>query len=367
MSRTKRLLFVALHRPGRSPSQRFRFEQFLPFLQENGWQCDYAYMLDEQDDQAFYTPGAYFQKARIVLKGFKKRLADLQSADEYDVIFIQRESFVSGSTYFERMFARSKAKIIFDFDDAIWLLDVSEANRNLRWLKDPSKTRRIISLADHVIAGNRFLADYAGAFNQNVSIIPTVIDTKYYQSAFEDHGEQVTIGWTGSQTTIKHLMLAEPIFSRLHEKYGDRIRFAAITERPIEMNGTPVDQIPWEKSKEVSSLDQIDIGIMPLPDEDWSRGKCGFKGIQYMSLNKPAVMSPVGVNPEIVSDGKDGFLPNTEDEWVERLSELIESKSLREAMGAAARQTIINRYSVDAVKQNLLDLLNELSSHKSAS
>ena len=361
MSQSKRLLFVALHRPGRSPSQRFRFEQFIPFLERNDWKCDYAYMLDESDDQLFYTPGAYFQKARIVLKGFKKRLADLQSADQYDIIFIQRESFVSGSTYFERKFARSGAKIIFDFDDAIWLLDVSEANRNLKWLKDPSKTKKIISLADHIIAGNSFLADYAKDFNPNVSIIPTVIDTEYYKSSFRSNDESVTIGWTGSQTTIKHLKLAEPIFNRLHEKYGDKVRFAAITERPIDMNGTPVEQIPWDKSKEVSSLDQIDVGIMPLPDDDWSRGKCGFKGIQYMSLNKPAVMSPVGVNPEIVSDGQNGFLPSTEDEWIDCLSRLIESSDLRNEMGQKARQTIEERYSVMAVQQDLLDLLNRIS------
>ena len=360
MSNSKQLLFVALHRPGRSPSQRFRFEQFVPYLEKNGWQCDYAYMLDEQDDKAFYTPGAYFSKARIVLKGFKKRISHLSSAADYDVIFIQRESFVSGSTYFERRFAKKGAKIVFDFDDAIWMLDISDANKNLSWLKDPSKTKKIISISDHVIAGNKFLAEYALQFNETVSVIPTVVDTEYYQSKFPKSNGSITIGWTGSQTTNKHFELAAPFLRTLKEKYGDMLRIAAVTEREIEIDGVDVDFIRWDKEREIENLDQIDIGIMPLPKDEWSRGKCGFKGIQYMSLGKPSVMSPVGVNPEIVTHGVNGFLPESDEQWVDYLTQLIDYEDLRNEIGQAGRKTIEEKYSVNATQDQLLSLLDSL-------
>lgn len=357
---TKRLLFVALHRPGRSPSQRFRFEQFVPHLEQRGWQCDYAYVLDEEGDRAFYTPGAYWQKAKVVIKGFLSRMSDIAKADQYDVIFIQRETFVTGSTFFEHRFARTKAKVVFDFDDAIWMRDVSEANRNLAWLKDPSKTRKIIALSDRVLAGNGFLADYAKQFNPRVSILPTVVDTDYYKPSHRPENDRVTIGWSGSQTTNRHFLLAASWLRTLKARHGDRLRIVAITEREIEIDGLEVETIRWNKQEEVNNLDQIDIGIMPLPEDEWSKGKCGFKGIQYMSLAKPSVMSPVGVNPEIIEHGKNGFLPQNDEEWVAILNRLIESSELRKTIGAAGRKTIEERYSVAAVKDALLECLEAL-------
>ena len=360
MERGKRLLFVALHRPGRSPSQRFRFEQFIPFLQGNNWHCDYAYVLDEEGDKAFYTPGAYWQKAKVVIKGFLSRMSDIAKADQYDVIFIQRETFVTGSTFFEHRFARTKAKVVFDFDDAIWLLDISEGNKNLSWLKDPSKTKKIIALSDLVIAGNSYLADYAEGFNPHVKVLPTVIDTDFYIPVPKANSEVITIGWSGSQTTNKHFLLSEPWLRILKEKYGKRIRFVAVTERAIEMEGIDIETIYWDKEKEVENLNQIDIGMMPLPDDEWSKGKCGFKGIQYMSLGKPSVMSPVGLNPEIIEHGVNGYLPNTTEEWVDCLSKLIDSEALRQQIGQAGRQTIEARYSVHSAKGKLLQMLDDL-------
>lgn len=360
MGHPKRLLFVALHRPGRSPSQRFRYEQFVPFLEANGWHCDYAHVLDEFGDKAFYTPGAYWKKAKVVIKGFLKRMSDIAKADQYDVIFIQRETFVTGSTFFEHRFAKTKAKVVFDFDDAIWLLDISEGNKNLSWLKDPSKTRRIIGMSDLVIAGNTYLGDYAKEFNSNVKVLPTVIDTSYYKSAFHNGDDPVIIGWSGSQTTNKHLMLAEPWLKEINSKFREKVKFVAVTERKIEMDGVDVKTIPWDKEKEVANLDSIDIGMMPLPNDDWARGKCGFKGIQYMSLSKPTVMSPVGVNPEIIDHGVNGYLAESKSEWIEYLSKLIESKELRTKIGAAGRVTIEERYSLNFAQSKLLKMLEDL-------
>lgn len=352
---------MALHRPDRSPSQRFRFEQFVPFLKENGWVCDYAYVLDEAGDKAFYTAGAYLKKSAIVVRGFIKRLAHLQAARHYDVIFIQRETFLSGTTFFERQLAKMKAKVVFDFDDAIWLLDVSEANKNLKWLKRPEKTAKIISVADLVLAGNSFLASYAMQFNQNVKTLPTVIDTeRYFPVDQSRESERVVIGWTGSQTTNKHFALVAPALKRLQQRFDRQIAFSVISERPVHIDGLDLNFTPWQKEREVHNLNAIDIGIMPLPDDDWSRGKCGFKGIQYMSLAKPTVMSPVGVNVEIISHGENGFLAGNMSDWELILAKLIVDKNLREKIGRAGRKTIEGKYSVEAVKRALLDALDQL-------
>ncbi len=360
MDSGKRLIIVALHRPGRSPSQRFRYEQFVPYLEANGWQCDYSHILNENGDKAFYTSGAYWKKARVVIKGFLSRMSDIAKADQYDVIFIQRETFVTGSTFFEHRFAKTKAKVVFDFDDAIWLLDISEGNKNLSWLKDPSKTKKIIGLSDLIIAGNSYLADYASRHNENVKVLPTVIDTDFYRSAHRIAQGPVTIGWSGSQTTNKHFLLAEPWLRKLKEKYGTKIRFVAVTERKIEIEGLDVETIVWNKKCEVENLDLIDIGMMPLPDDDWARGKCGFKGIQYMSLSKPAVMSPVGVNPEIIEHGVNGYLAESTDEWFQCLSVLIESAELRSKIGAEGRKSIEQHYSVKSAQGKLLSMLENL-------
>ena len=230
----------------------------------------------------------------------------------------------------------------------------------LSWLKDPSKTKKIISLSDLIIAGNSYLAEYAQQHNDHVKVLPTVIDTDYYKTAHRISNGPITIGWSGSQTTNKHFLLAEPWLRNLKEKYGQKIRFVAVTERKIDIDGLDIETIAWDKDREVANLDMIDIGMMPLPDDDWARGKCGFKGIQYMSLSKPAVMSPVGVNPEIIEHGVNGFLADSVDDWTEYLSQLIESPELRAKIGAVGRKTIEEKYSVKSAQGKLLLMLENL-------
>lgn len=356
----KRLLFVGLHRPGRSPSQRFRFEQFQPVLEGDGWLIDYAHVLDADGDRVLYSEGSLYSKVNVLAKGWLTRFKDIARAKDYDVIFIQREAFIFGSTFFERRFARSGAAIVYDFDDAIWKLDVSDANKKFGWLKGTNKTSKLIGLADLVLAGNGYLADYARAYNNNVLVLPTVIDTDYFKPHPSENTEQITIGWTGSQTTVKHLNLAMPVLKELKEKYADKIRVLVIGERPPSENGIEIEYIRWNQEAEVDQLNQIDIGIMPLPDDEWARGKCGFKGIQYMSVGKPTIMSAVGVNPEIIEHGENGYLIYSDHEWSERLTALIEDEKLRTQFGMAGRKTIEERYSVNAVKGLLLSKLNGL-------
>jgi glycosyltransferase involved in cell wall biosynthesis len=349
-----RILFIASHRPGRAPGQRFRFEQYMAFLEQHGFHCELSHLVSERDDQVLYRRGHYLDKLRFVRRGIAKRIADLRRVDEFDIIFIFREALMTRSTRFERAFKRSKAKIIFDFDDSIWLQNVSEANRYWAWVKDPGKTSKIITIADLVFAGNAYLADYAGRFNPNVTVVPTTIDTSEYQPPpFRSEGP-ICIGWSGSITTIQHFKYAIPALQILKAKYGDRIHIRVIGDSSYAEPSLDVVGLPWRKETELADLAAMDIGIMPLPDDEWSRGKCGLKGLQYMGIGLPAVMSPVGVNSDIIEDGRNGFLASTTDEWVDKLSLLIDNADLRRKMGIEARRTVEERYSVNIWKERYL-------------
>lgn len=352
-----RLLYIAPHRPGRSPGQRFRFEQYTDFLESEGFTITYSFLLNAWDDRHFYQRGNYLLKCWIALKCVIIRLFDVLRAWRYDYVIVYREAHFWGWAIFEKLLSMSRAAMIFDFDDAIWLNDTSESNKNLSWLKSSAKTAKIASLANVVTVGNSFLADYARQSNQNVVIVPTAIDTDAYKYRGAVDSELVTIGWIGSTTTLKHFQNAIPALTAIKLKYGNRVNFKVIVDVDYEVPELGLKSTKWRKDTEVEELNKVDIGIMPLPDDRWSCGKCGFKGIQYMALGIATVMSPVGVNTDIIEHGVNGFLASTDNEWVDCLSQLIESVELRQRLGEAARKTIDERYSVRSQQGNLLNAI----------
>lgn len=363
-----KILFIAAHRTNRSPSQRFRFEQYFSFLQTNGFECVLSPLLNEEEDKTFYSKGNFLRKAGIVAKCFFKRRQDIRKAKGFDIIFIQREAFMTGTLYFEKQFKHSGKKIIFDFDDAIWLPNVSEGNKNHQWLKNPDKTNRILSISDLVIAGNNYLSGYVKKFNENVVVIPTTVDTAYHRppQRTSPH-EKICIGWTGSHTTIPHFEFAFPSLIELKKKFGEKIYFKLIGDSSYENSELNLKGIPWNLETEINDLSEIDIGIMPLPDTPWTRGKCGLKGLQCMALEIPTVMSPIGVNCEIISDGKNGFLAEREEEWVEKIFRLIESEELRKKIGKEARKTVEEKYSVISQQEKYLQYFRKVLTASSCS
>ncbi len=355
-------MVICPHRVNRSPGQRYRYEQYIPFLEKNGYQFEISNLLNEKDDKNFYSAGNYFKKFLIYLKTWRIRLKDWRRMNKYDIIFIYRDALITGSTFFEKRFSRSKARTIYDFDDAIWLQAVSAGNRRLAFLKNPAKTSKIIGLCDLVFAGNKFLANYALQFNKNVVVIPSTIDMDMYQrKEKKDKSGKVCIGWTGSPTTVRHFITAIPVLKKIKEKFGDKVEFKIIGDKNYYCAELDTQGEAWAAATEVEDLSQVDIGIMPLPDDEWEKGKCGMKGLQYMGLGIPALMSPVGANIEIIQDGINGYLPRSENEWVEKLTRLVEDKSLRERIGNAGRQTVIDKYSKEAWKQEYLNNFNKLS------
>ena len=346
----KKVLIVTAHRLNRAPNQRFRFEQYLDFLKSNGFECEVSFLLDEKADAVFYKPGHLLSKLIILLKSVFIRWKDVQRAKQFDLIFICREAFLTGTTFFEKKLSSAGVPVIYDFDDAIWHFDVSEANKKFGWLKNPEKTSKIIAMADLIFAGNQYLSNYASQFNKNVTIIPTSIDLNDYQQVPYKNPDVICIGWSGSITTIRHFEMAVPFLKVIKAKYGDKIKIKVIGDDSYRNDELSIEGIPWRRETELAELSEIDIGIMPLPNDEWAKGKCGLKGLQYMALGIATIMSPVGVNSEIIQDGKNGMLATEVLEWVEKISALIDNDILREQCALNGRKTVEEKYSVDAVK-----------------
>jgi glycosyltransferase involved in cell wall biosynthesis len=359
----KKVLIITNNRKDRSPGQRFRFEQYLDYLNKSGFDIDFSFFISAEDDKILYTKGNYWGKFKIVLKNIKLRTRNVLSRDKYDIIFIFREATILGFSIFEKWLSNGRAKVIFDFDDSIWLDNVSQANKKLAWLKNASKTADIIEASDCVFAGNDYLATYAKQFNKNVVIVPTTIDTLEYSPIAQQSKDKVCIGWSGSITTIEYFKYAVPALQKLKEKYGSKIYFKVIGDGSYKNDELGIKGDPWKKDTEIEDLCEIDIGIMPCPDDNWAKGKCGLKGLQYMALEIPTILSPVGVNSEIIQDGVNGFLCTTTEEWVEKISLLVESAELRKRLGTEGRKTVVEKYSVEANKGLYLKYFKELSSY----
>jgi glycosyltransferase involved in cell wall biosynthesis len=362
MLRKKDILFLGLHRPNRSPSQRYRIEQFLPYLKKENITFSYEYLLNETMDAHFYSKGAVFSKIWIVILSFIKliRIAFFTSK-QFSIVFVQREAFMLGTSFFEKQIAKN-AILFFDFDDSIWLSNVSEANKKWSFLKNPNKTKEIIQASSEVIVGNNYLANYAWQFTKKVNVIPTCVDQNEYKRSHalskKEHN-RVCIGWSGSQTTIEHFKLALPMLEKLKNKYGNKIYFKVMGDGTFYYEPLNIQGITWNKNTEIEVLEEFDIGIMPLPQDEWSKGKCGLKALVYLSMGIPAVIEDFGANQEIIQNAENGYLASGLEDWVDKLSVLIDNFEHRVEIGEKGHQSYLKSYSIQAHQKGFIDLIKK--------
>jgi glycosyltransferase involved in cell wall biosynthesis len=353
MKVTMKILFLIPYPLEEAPSQRFRFEQYFSSLKSAGNTLVVQSFLNSKNGRIFFSPGKKLKKITAIVAGFVKRFLILFQISSHDYIFVHREITPVGPPVFEWIICKVlRKKIIYDFDDSIWLTDKNNESRIERIIRWRDKVKLICEWSYKVSAGNEYLCAYAKKFNKRTVHNPTTINTETvhnqdFYRAISDASmkKNIVIGWTGSHSTLKYLLDIEQVLQELEVQFP-QLEFWIIADRPSQLKLTRIFFKSWTIETEISDLAQIDIGIMPLPDDEWAKGKCGFKALQYMSLNIPSVVSPVGVNKNIIDHGINGFLASTQEEWKVALIQLIENVDLRKRMGDEARKKIIASYSV---------------------
>lgn len=354
-SKPTSIIILAPYPYGQAPSQRFRFEQYAENLKKEH-SIEFHSFLSDSTWKTIYKEGRTFSKIIGIKMSFIRRFFLLFKIASFDFVFIHREAAMIGPPIFEWIIAKIlRKKIIYDFDDAIWLPNYSDSNAKFQRLKMYWKVKYITKWSWKVTVGNAYLKEYASKYNSNVEIIPTTIDLINVHNKKADHSQTpVKIGWTGTHTTSNYLQELIPVFEELAKKYT--FEFIMISNHEPEYKFPNLKFIQWNKETEIEDLSQIQIGIMPLKDDEWALGKCGFKGLQYMALNMAAVLSPVGVNKTIVQHSKNGYLCSELTEWKTTLESLIENPELRKNIGESGYKTILEAYSTEALQKNYLEL-----------
>ena len=296
-----------------------------------------------------YTSGNTLKKVWETLLAYGRRFRLLFNLSAYDTVLVQRSVTPLGPPIFEWLIVKVLGKqLVYDFDDAIWIPDPGSSPlvRALKWY---SKVGQICRLATWVTVGNDYLYRFASLHTNRVVLIPTVVDTtgKYLPADSSPESTIVTVGWTGSHSTLPYLNMVEDAL--LYLQKNEKVRIKIIADVPPTLPEVDVNFVRWKATNEVEELNKIDVGIMPLRADSWSEGKCGFKAIQFMALGIPVVASPVGVNSTIISHGANGYLASTTEEWIGALNLLVRDAQLRKVYGQAARKKIEKQYSIQAV------------------
>ncbi|MFZ5766430.1 MAG: glycosyltransferase family 4 protein [Thermodesulfobacteriota bacterium] len=314
-------------------STRYRVLHYLPALKENGIDCE----------------------IRELSRRTRNPLAVMKQARRADVVVIQKKLLSRIELFFLRQASR---RLVYDFDDAVMFKDGPASTSQLA--RQGNRFIRTVSQVDLVLAGNSYLADLARPYQKNVHILPTPLDMERYTAKppKETAGNNVILGWIGSKGTLKYLADLIPALERLGKKHPD-IVLKIVADAFFDLKNMEVIKKYWTAAAEIDDLHSFDIGIMPLTDDVWTRGKCGFKLLQCMAAGLPVVCSPVGMNREIVTDGVEGFWAQTAEEWVDRIGALATSHDLGREMGKKGRDKVRRHYSLAATTPLLLRALRE--------
>lgn len=347
----RRLLVLANKPAGLAPGQRFRFEQWAPRLaRDHDITLDLLPFESPGLTKILYQPGHLAEKGARATADLLRRFGAIAKARHYDGVLLFREAALLGPAIHERLIAWTGTPIIFDYDDSIWSAQQEANNGIFSKLHFFGKTSTLCRIAAAVTPGNAFLADYAAKRNPNVFVTPTSIELDDYPIVAEpaDDGRFV-VGWTGSTSTLVHFEHARDALERLARAIPLAVKIICNVppRRPIE--GAEMRFVPWSQDREAAEVGDCHVGIMPLPDNEATRGKCGLKALQYMATGRPAVVSPVGMNLDLVKDGINGRLAASDDDFFNALLALARAPDERRAMGIAARKTVELHYSAEAV------------------
>ena len=290
--------------------------------------------------------------------GFLDRRRLFSHLESYDAIWVVRKRLDPFSAAILR---RSPRPMVFDFDDAV-MIRSRERRGSFRSRSREWKFFRTLKVADAVMAGSSHLADLARPCNPHVHVVPTGVNVRSYPVKNYAEGPQspIRLVWVGSSSTLRFLVRQHALFRRLTEIWPE-VRLRVVCNRFPEWGDIPLEKVIWSSAIEGSALAESDIGISPLPDTPFTRGKCGFKLIQYMAAGLPVVTTPVGAHTEIVSNGVNGFFAEGQDEWLKAVGRLVEDRALRERLGLAGRKRVEERYDVSVLVEDIASVLTTLT------
>ena len=347
-----KILFLTQY-PRIAPSPRYRVYQLVSWLEENGVECDVHPLIDEQGYLKSRKPGNTLWKAKMMVQAFAERMRLAKSAANYDLVYILKGAFMYGPPWIERRIRKIGVPMIFDFDDAIFIHKSSIANGIMDRFRSTNRIPETIRMVDRVVVPNEYLATYSRKLNSNVTVVAEAEDTdRFIPRPSHRPSDKIVIGWIGSPSTVKYLKLIQGALREICKRYPHVI--IRTVGGNFECEGVRVENVAWTLDREIQNFHGLDIGIMPLPMEEWSKGKSGCKLRQYMASSVPAVASKIGYNCELVNHDGLGLLVETEAEWVNALEKLILDYELRNSIAQTARESVVERFSIPVIGPQLI-------------
>lgn len=337
----------------RGASSRVRLYQYVPYLEAHGIACTISPLLD--DDYLHSLYGSERKSPSALVWAYWRRLLQLLTLRRYDLVLLEKELFPFLPSWGETLTFLAGTPVVVDYDDATFHTYDRHVSGIVRTLLG-NKIDTVMRRSALVLVGNEYLAERAAnAGAHRIEYLPSVVDCERYVPSSGNRGKAFTIGWIGTPSSARYLQKLAPALNEVCR--NNLARLVLVGSGEVNLPDVPLEILPWNEETEVDAIQSFDVGIMPLEDTPWERGKCGYKLVQCMACGLPVVGSPVGVNRRIVEHGTDGFLAESLEEWIGALSLLRDDHDLRIRMGSAAREKIVKSYSLQAHAPRLLTLL----------
>lgn len=356
---SKKLLIICPYPEDVAPSQRLKFEQYFNIFSEDGWEITVEPFIRPPFWRIIYKKGNSLLKAWYTLTSYLRRFMLLFGIKQYDVVYVHLWGTPFGPPFYEFLIKKFAKRMVYDIDDLVYLKNTkSKAHPLVTWIKGRKKPLFLMKNANHVITCTPYLDEFVRKYNHHTTDISSTVDTKDRYKVVNNYQNDkvVTIGWSGSLSTSKYFYLLAGVFKQLRKTH--QFRLLVMGDPGVSIEGLDIEAIPWKEAYEMEKLRQFDIGVYPLPDEEWVYGKSGLKAIQYMASGVPTVATAIGANYRVIQDGESGYLVKTNEEWIRALSLLIEDPGKRRTIGLNGRKRVEELFSIEANKSKYLQILN---------
>lgn len=342
-------------------SSRLRMLQYLPSLNHFGVSVDHHALLSDAYVKALFAGRSYASRA-LAASHYIKRIREMRRADADDLDWVEGEFLPFLPRSIEKAFMRGRRPFIAEYDDALFHRYDLSSNAVVRSALG-NKIDLVMRDSACVIAGNRYLAERAQQVGATrVEVIPTVVDAARYTPIEHRERPQLVIGWIGSPVTQHYLYALHGPLREICARHNALLRLIGARPDVAEhLPGVPIECVPWTESDEAFLLSGMDVGIMPLLDGPWERGKCGYKLVQYMACGLPVLASPIGANLDLVRPDVNGFLPASSDDWIDTLSSLLSNVEVRQRLGAAGRHRVETELCIEIQAPRLAEIMREVA------